>query len=93
MSGEIKELNNAIQRITHSVVVHTPKYSKYGGYDGENDIYTMDIAKALHAEGYRKQSEGKWIYVHTYLRGGVVPFAAIRCSMIISHIVLTAARK
>lgn len=62
MSKEIKELHDAILRVTKSVVVHTPNYSKFGGYDGENDIYTMDIAKVLyHQEGYRKQSE--WISV------------------------------
>lgn len=58
MSKEIKELHDAILRITQSVVVHTPRYSKFGGYDGENDIYTMDIARVLyHEEKYRKQSE------------------------------------
>ena len=59
MSKEIKELHDAILRITQSVVVHTPRYSKFGGYDGENDIYTMDIARVLyHEEKYRKQREG-----------------------------------
>ena len=63
MSKEIKELHDAILRITQSVVVHTPRYSKFGGYDGENDIYTMDIARVLyHEEKYRKQSEGEWVY-------------------------------
>ena len=61
MSREIKELHDAILRITQSVVVHTPRYSKFGGYEGENDIYTMDIARVLyHEEKYRKQSKGKW---------------------------------
>lgn len=61
MSKEIKELHDAILRITQSVVVRTPRYSKFGGYDGENDIYTMDIARVLyHQEGYRKQIVGEW---------------------------------
>lgn len=57
MSNEIKKINNEILRITQNVVVHAPNYSKFGGYDGERDIYTMDIAKALYNTGYRKQSE------------------------------------
>ena len=60
MGKEIKELNNDILRVTQSVVVHTPRYAKFGGYDGENDIYTMDIAKELYNKGWRKQSEGEW---------------------------------
>lgn len=28
-----------------------------------------DIAEQLYHEGYRKQSEGEWVYVHTYMRG------------------------
>jgi rubrerythrin len=60
MSKEISELNNEILRTTQSVVVHTPNYSKFGGYEGDRDIYTMDIAKALYNKGYRKQSEGRW---------------------------------
>lgn len=62
MIKEIKEINNEILRITQSVVVHTPKYSKFGGYDGENDIYTMDIAKHLYKENYRKQIKAEWKY-------------------------------
>lgn len=57
MSKEIGEINNEILRVTQSVVVHTPNYSKFGGYEGERDIYTMDIATALYKKGYRKQSE------------------------------------
>lgn len=60
MGKEIKEINNVILRITQSVVVHAPNYAKFGGYDGERDIYTMDIATALYKEGYHKQSEGHW---------------------------------
>lgn len=60
MSKDIKEINNEILRITQSVVVHAPNYSKFGGYDGERDIYTMDIAKALYNANYRKQSKGEW---------------------------------
>lgn len=28
-----------------------------------------DIAERLYNAGYRKQKEGEWIYVHTYVRG------------------------
>lgn len=64
MSGEIKEINNEIIRITKSVIVQVPNYSKFGGYEGHQDIYTMDIAKALYFAKYRKQSEGKWIWIN-----------------------------
>lgn len=57
MSKEIGEINNEILRVTQNVVVHTEQYSNYGGYEGERDIYTMDIAKALYNANYRKQSE------------------------------------
>ena len=61
MSKEIKELHDAILRVTQSVILHTPRYSKFGGYEGENDIYTMDIAKVLyHEEKYRKRCIGRW---------------------------------
>lgn len=59
MNG-IKELNNEILRVTKSVVVHRQEYSKFGGFEGYSDIYTMDIARHLHEVGYRKQTEGKW---------------------------------
>lgn len=65
MSKEIKDINNVILRVTQNVVVHTPNYSKFGGYEGERDIYTMDIAKGIYKEGYRKQSE--WISVEDRL--------------------------
>ena len=61
MSTKIREINNDLISITKSVVVHTTKYSKFGGYEGTVDIYTMDIAKDLYNAGYRKQKEGKWI--------------------------------
>lgn len=77
MSGEIKEINNEILRITQSVVVHTPKYSKFGGYDGENDIYTMDIAKHLYEQSYRKQSEGEWLPSPD----GIQPIRCSKCNM------------
>lgn len=60
MSGEVKEINSEILRITQSVIVQVPEYSKFGGYDGHRDIYTMDIAKALYFANYRKQNEGEW---------------------------------
>ena len=77
MSKEIKELHDAILRITQSVVVHTPRYSKFGGYDGENDIYTMDIARVLyHEENYRKQSVGEWKVVDSD-----VGYVELECSL------------
>lgn len=63
MSKEIKELNEDILRITKSVVVHRREYSKFGGFDGYSDIYTMDIAKELYRKGYRKQNAGEWLNV------------------------------
>lgn len=56
MNG-IKEINNEILRVTNSVVVHRREFSKFGGYEGYSDIYTMDIAEALYNAGYRKMPE------------------------------------
>lgn len=61
MSKEIKDINNEILRVTHSVVVYRQEYSKFGGYEGDKEIYTMDVSKALYNAGYRKQSEGTWV--------------------------------
>lgn len=57
MNKEIKEINNEILRVTQSVVVHVPQYSRFGGYEGMRDIYTMNIAEALYNAGCRKRSE------------------------------------
>ena len=83
MSKGIKELHDAILRVTQSVVVHTPKYSKFGGYDGENDIYTMDIARVLyHQEGYRKQSVGEWVeQVKVARQSNLPPLHYYKCSL------------
>lgn len=49
-----QQINEIILETTKSVIVQTPKYSKFGSYDGTNDIYTMDIAEAIDRAGYRK---------------------------------------
>lgn len=59
----MKEINKEILRVTQSVIVHTPNYSRFGGYEGQRNIYTMNIAKVLHDAGYRKQRVGEWISV------------------------------
>jgi hypothetical protein len=60
MSGkEIDELGRAIANAAMSNVLYIQKYSKYGGYDGFEPIYTPDIAKHLYSAGYRKQRYGE----------------------------------
>ena len=66
---QISELDCEIRRITQTSIVHRKQYSNFGGYETDIDIPTQNIAKALYDVGYRKQSEGEWIYVHTYMRG------------------------
>ena len=61
--NEVVELNYDILSITKSEIVHRRVYSKFGGYDRDMDIYTMDIAKELYNIGYRKQRVGEWITV------------------------------
>jgi len=61
---QIKKLNEDIIQKTHDVIVSAREFSKYGGFDGYKEIYTMDIAKHLYNEGYRKQ---KWTSVEEAL--------------------------
>lgn len=61
---QIKKLNEDIIQKTHDVIVSAREFSKYGGFDGYKEIYTMDIAKHLYDKGYRKQ---EWFSVRDAL--------------------------
>lgn len=57
---QIEAIDASIKDVVKSHFVQVPKYSKYGGYEGAKETLTIQIAKSLYEEGYRKQRAGTW---------------------------------